>query len=798
MSTVEPTGIELHINRKLEAATVLSTTVSLDVDVVTAKISVNDVVLANSILSRANIANADGSNGKVGTGTGTGVGTGVGNSPQHSRGRSSTTSSVVPSILPIQKGECSQEAVTIYDFVGQLGCISLVAINDFNGQTLPILRILLDRCDFRAGGKVEDVTGEGSFQISAEHYNTKVAVWEPLIERWGPKISVISNVLSGTIVEVISDSTLQVDVSGAMVKTFSQVSNLTSVILEEFESHSQSLLLNGNNGNNNSNNNNDNNNNNNNNNSNNNKVRSSLRSVLSDKALSKGLDSPILFKNNLEFPIEVFDSLTHESLMILRSGDTAPLITPGSLSRSWVQNQGKYPILYDIRVLGRLKDQRLPLLHLPLNINKPRPYSLQPNLNGSNNYGEKRIDRSRGTEPIIEESYENQRFHPLEGRWSAPWVELQDPFIWTDVLGLNSKNPSSVQLPNDSWEWVESDWKVDLSGIIGVEIDEKGWEYATNFPSFTISKKKRTKKSMDVVRRRKWIRSRIPKSSLSDESLKALTVIWDVRALSDGSRIASIRSGLQVKNLMPFPLSIAIDGFPGLASSSAFHRLEEGDQDSRLPTDREVPYKAGTIGRHGGVSARIFDNIPEGETFSLPLLLSSASLMKVKPTGQYHRWSKSLSCRLNNFRMVIGEDDMNRKDNKYEYEYENDSEKSSRHPSHFRNMVAPEGILLSARDHHDLLCPLDDSKNKNSPASNVCVQGLLLTSDRSRLVACVPYSICHNHLPCVLSFKFLGGDGHSEQVTFRMISVRTYSGFAVCTYTDLDSLFWSRHESLSL
>jgi hypothetical protein len=753
--TVEPTGIELHVNRKLKGLDVLSVTVSLDVDVVSGKISVNDILLAHSILSRGRIADSIPENGQ---------------NPQSTRGRSSTASSATPvsQVTPI-----STPSLTVYDFVAQLGSISLVAINDFNGQNLPILRLAIERSDFRAGGQVGDLQGEGSFQVSAEYYNTRVAVWEPLIELWGPSITVVSSA-SGTVVEALSDNTLQIDVSGAMVKSFSQVLNLTSTIIEELSTqgssdksprsvlspHTQPVPS----------------------------IRrasgrksslSTVRAMITDKSLARGTDSPVTFRNCLEFPIEVFDSVSKESLMVLRAGDSAPLVSPGSLSRSWIQSQGKYPTLFDVRILGRLKDQRLPLLQLPLNINKPRPYCLQPNLaSGPGGLGGVRdSDRSRGTEPIVEEAYENQRYHPVEMGWSTPWSDLNDPPTWTDVLGCGPRNPSSVRLPSDRWEWVERDWKVDMSGVIGVEIDEKGWEYATNFTSFSISKIKRTKMPMDVTRRRRWIRSRMPKSTASDELLRPLTVIWDVKALKDGSRTAEVRSGLQVKNLMPFPLAVAIDGFPGLAPSLAFNLLEEGDQDSLPSLDRVVPFRAGTVGRTGGLSARIFDDIPEGETFSLPLLLSAATMMKFKPSGGQHGWSQSVSCRPNNSSVATvceGEGSVK------------DKEKNqTQNPSHFRIMSAPEGTLRSARDLYDLLCPMSGvgKRDTSEPVFSVCIQGLVLTADRSRLVACVPYATCHNLLPCDMSYQFLGGDGNTEQVQY-------------CDWFDIRSALLSESDSL--
>ena len=54
------------------------------------------------------------------------------------------------------------KSVTIYDLVVHLGTISVVAVNDFQGQNLPVLRLQLDNSDLRAGGAWDlgDFTGE--------------------------------------------------------------------------------------------------------------------------------------------------------------------------------------------------------------------------------------------------------------------------------------------------------------------------------------------------------------------------------------------------------------------------------------------------------------------------------------------------------------------------------------------------------------------------------------------------------------------------------------------------------------
>jgi hypothetical protein len=42
--------------------------------------------------------------------------------------------------------------------------------------------------------------------------------------------------------------------------------------------------------------------------------------MISHKSLSSVSNTPVIFKNHIEFPIEIFDSITHESLMVLRAG----------------------------------------------------------------------------------------------------------------------------------------------------------------------------------------------------------------------------------------------------------------------------------------------------------------------------------------------------------------------------------------------------------------------------------------------------------------------------------------------
>ncbi|KAM4632524.1 tectonin beta-propeller repeat-containing protein 1 [Discoglossus pictus] len=103
-----------------------------------------------------------------------------------------------------------------------------------------------------------------------------------------------------------------------------------------------------------------------------------------------------------------------------------------------------------------------------------------------------------------EETYENQRWNPVDGFCER--LLPSDRWQWSDVTGLEHQQLDSFKLPSPHWEW-ESDWYVDEN--IGGEPTEKGgWTYAIDFPA-TYTK---DKKWNSCVRRRRWIRYRRYKS----------------------------------------------------------------------------------------------------------------------------------------------------------------------------------------------------------------------------------------------------------------------------------------------
>ncbi|XP_028310342.1 tectonin beta-propeller repeat-containing protein 1 isoform X2 [Gouania willdenowi] len=99
-----------------------------------------------------------------------------------------------------------------------------------------------------------------------------------------------------------------------------------------------------------------------------------------------------------------------------------------------------------------------------------------------------------------EETYENQRWNPVDGFTDT--LLPTDRWPWSDVTGMNPQPLHSFQLPSRSWEW-EGDWFVDQS-CGGEPSQTGGWEYAVDFPAnFSPDKKWNS-----CVRRRRWIRYR--------------------------------------------------------------------------------------------------------------------------------------------------------------------------------------------------------------------------------------------------------------------------------------------------
>ncbi|XP_008194152.1 tectonin beta-propeller repeat-containing protein isoform X3 [Tribolium castaneum] len=101
---------------------------------------------------------------------------------------------------------------------------------------------------------------------------------------------------------------------------------------------------------------------------------------------------------------------------------------------------------------------------------------------------------------VREESYENERWLPIEGFSSR--LLPTDRYHFSNGDGTVDRSIDKIRLPSMAWQW-EGDWQLELT-LDGQPLDHQGWTYAVDFPSQYYSKKQ----WKSCVRRRLWVRSR--------------------------------------------------------------------------------------------------------------------------------------------------------------------------------------------------------------------------------------------------------------------------------------------------
>ncbi|CAG0914640.1 unnamed protein product [Notodromas monacha] len=101
---------------------------------------------------------------------------------------------------------------------------------------------------------------------------------------------------------------------------------------------------------------------------------------------------------------------------------------------------------------------------------------------------------------VKEDSYENQRWNPVEG-FSGNLLPT-DRCAFSNSDGTIQRKKDEVRLPSLAWEW-EGNWEIE-DNLRGTVLDSGSWTYAVDFPRSYGPKK--TWNSM--VRRRKWYRYR--------------------------------------------------------------------------------------------------------------------------------------------------------------------------------------------------------------------------------------------------------------------------------------------------
>ena len=470
---LDPFGVEFNMRRRLERNIVVTNDMGLDIDDINFKLSLRDVLLAQSILTRRALSIS-------------------------AEDVADDDDAVIPKVAATTYAPPTLAQVTAYTFRVSSGELNMVLINDYYGQSVPFLRVTLSGLTLSAGGLIRQLGGTGSVMSTLEYYNSKLSLWEPILERWLLCASLESSTEEVSL-SLSSPHTMQITATGAMLEKFLQ---------------SYSLFI---------------------------KAESS--SLPSESAPEVSLLNLL----GQDVDIEVVDALFNEVLARAPGGEGKAV--PLSLRLEQDGRSYRMPKAVNIHFNGTLASERLPLLQLPFKITEPRTYSLQlaPALHEV---------MGGYRDPVVVEYYQNQRFDPLLREWRLPFLPM-DPPADSNVKGKPTRK--HVEALDQGWEWL-GDWIVDMRGEEGLEIDPDGWEYGASFAALCVEKPKqrRTRKPMDSVRRRRLIRTKVHRSSDASDRSQPLNVIWSIEQVQDGSRIITMRPVIQFENKLPYELMLSL------------------------------------------------------------------------------------------------------------------------------------------------------------------------------------------------------------------------------------------------
>ncbi len=127
-------------------------------------------------------------------------------------------------IIPIMAPETISVTYR-HNIVLNLGQVSLVAVNDFHSQDVPIGRVLMEDTRLSIVRSANFMQGDGELYVSADFYNSLLSQWEPVLDRWHPKL-VITTGKNGINYSIRSAHTMQVTVSGRMLQTILETNSL--------------------------------------------------------------------------------------------------------------------------------------------------------------------------------------------------------------------------------------------------------------------------------------------------------------------------------------------------------------------------------------------------------------------------------------------------------------------------------------------------------------------------------------------------------------------------------------------
>lgn len=453
----------------------------------------------------------------------------------------------------ISDGTSTGRNLIVYDFQLSISSLRAILVNDKYGVSSPLLRLLAFNIDFNANGTSQDFEGAGSIMINADYYHSHLGIWEPLLEKCRPKLEIEKRYSSGYDMK-LNFKSLQLNITGELCKTSSDTVSLIEKIGAE-----------------------------------------------GSYQLGSEFSCPLQFVNELGIPVEIRQH--GSNTLISRLFDEE--LTPISLSSS-VDDTDKTNLEFDVYFIGAYENKFAPIYRLSTLARKPKLLQIHPN---------EMCSDLKSLSAVEEEVYEYSRYNFMKGLWQEPWKKIGDPHKWADILGRGNKDPSNFSMPK-GWDWIDSEWIVDKKGIIGVEIDEDGWEYALSFDAFSRNNEKHAKVATDTVRRRRYYRRRSLKKSLDEMDSISITpyFVCEVSFKSD-CKIVSLRTDRRITNNLALSLEIMFD---------------QGQDASALTQSESSPLNLFTL------------KISSRSSLSLPLKYSRERFIRIRPLGYLFGWSETI------------------------------------------------------------------------------------------------------------------------------------------------------------
>jgi hypothetical protein len=615
---IEPTAFQLHLNQQIMSNIPLLLDVSFCAEDIFIRASLNDIVLTTKIVKRLtdrpdpgfaemqDVSVRDKSAGKTTSSTAFTTANEKQQQLQQEQEQGSSTLNTSDSgsgkndQQNQQKQGIQQQQLTIYRVRAVLSKTQVVLINDYNGQNNPLIKLEAIQTDFSLNGAVVDLVGEGHVDLFGDYYNSDLALWEPIFERWRPVIRLESSTMGGKggkELKVWSDNMIQINVTGkyhsflcfflhcsqlflsflAFSTSFHTYSSIVFLSHLFFRFCSIGMLIH--------------------------TISNAMNLVkrIDEEGMygSRGESHPLKIRNELGIPIEIIDEETGESLVTLEDDTVTklPSIDPKDLRKHPMKlaRETEFERSFTLKFKNENENQQdrkdeegkseglvhkkqneggegsptpgaeevyRPVKGLRLDINKPKICQILP----ANQRASAMQRTNSNYAPVVEHVYEYQRYHLPKLSWGTPWINLGEPYHWSCAFGKEERKPNNVKLP-EGWEWLENEWKVDLSGNVGKEIDKEGWEYSLRF-NFGLNTKKRSQQPGDCCRRRKWMRTRyykIDKEGSGKQNgglLASLTggrIVWQVNSNPDETKEILIRSTKTVLNKLTYGIEIGFE-----------------------------------------------------------------------------------------------------------------------------------------------------------------------------------------------------------------------------------------------